>query len=85
MANVKIIRICLSQHCQKYHFKRTQFLLEAETITEISDFFGLFKQSAIALEEMAQRGNEVSFIHKPNTGLSKSPIADSQTRCPRAS
>ena len=39
--------------------KGLNFFLGAETITEISDFFGLFKQSAIALENMAQRGNAV--------------------------
>ena len=42
--------------------KGLNFFLGTETITEISDFFGLFKQSAIALEEVAQRGNEV-LIH----------------------
>lgn len=33
--------------------KGLNFFLGSETIGEISDFFGLFKQSAIALEEMA--------------------------------
>lgn len=42
--------------------KGLNFFLGAETITEISDFFGLFKQSAIALEEMAKRGNAV-LVH----------------------
>lgn len=35
--------------------KGLNFFLGSETIREISDFFGLFKQSAIALEEMAHR------------------------------
>ena len=45
--------------------KGLNFFLGGETISDIGDFFTLFKQSAVALEAMAERGNEL-LIH-PDT------------------
>ena len=45
--------------------KGLNFFLGSETIGDIGDFFTLFKQSAVALEAMAERGNNL-LIH-PNT------------------
>ena len=45
--------------------KGLNFFLGSETIGDIGDFFTLFKQSAVALEAMADRGN--ALLMHPNT------------------